>query len=160
MKTLLLFLLLLTTFFCKAQNEISISKLQKFLSAKVIDDVENDLKSLNYSFREAETISDGTSKLLYERINSKTYALDFIAFFKNKSNVGFSGISFNTYEEQQFHNLKTEFTAISKIQGSAEEVSDGCLERTYNTKQYQFHFNICTEKSNERTLYRIEILNL
>ena len=158
MKILILSVLVFASATIKAQNELSITKLQTFASAKVIDDIESALKAANYSFREAETTSDGTSKLLYQRLNSKTYALDFIAFFKNKSNIGFSGISFNTYEEQQFYNLKTEFTNTYKIQASSEEVEGGCLKRAYNSSEYQFHFNICTEQSNGRTIYRIEII--
>lgn len=142
----------------KAQTEMTFQRLQNFLSASGIDDVENDLRNMNYSFRQTVANADGTSTLIYQKTNSKVNAYELVVFFKKKSNVGFSSIRFMTYEEQQFYRLKNECAGINTLKAQPEATVAGCLERKYDTPQFQFQFKSCNNQGNGLTHYQIEIL--
>jgi len=146
----------LNTNFLKTQTKIYFEQLQRFLSAKGIDDVENELRILQFSFRQTDTNSEGSQTLYYQKQNSNSQTYDFVMFTKNRSGIGFSNVRLMTYEEQQFFDLKEECSKGGSLQAQPEEIKDNCLKREYNTPRYQFQFLTCTENTGS-VVYAIDL---
>jgi hypothetical protein len=156
MKIILTLFIIAISISGKAQTIIDLKTLQGFLFAKSIDEVERDLRSLGFSFRETGSTDDGSNTVYYQKANFKSRTYDFIVFRKNKLNTGFSTVRFITYEEPQFYNLKNECSKLQIVETLPEEVKDNCLKRMYNTKIAQFQFSTCKD-SDGRTVYAVDL---
>lgn len=157
MKILILLALFFISTSGKSQSQITFLKLQKYLLTKSIDGSEEELKLLEYSFREIQTEPSGVSLVVYNKTNHKTRALDFIIFYKNPPNTSLPNIGFTTYEEELFLDLKAQCASINNMQKIPEQIIDNRLVRAYFDSHHQYQFSSYKLPDKNRVQYTIHL---